>query len=128
MLLLACNRQHDGVARQMPPGTWVVEGTYPNGGSFKSTLRVAPSGDYQCQIVAFGSSNVARTFEMEGTFQIQNGVLIDTMTKYSNTNAQLPQISCARILRMNERELVVDYERVAGVNYPTNETVFRKIR
>jgi len=128
LLLAACNRQGNGTVQRISPGTWVVEGAYPNGGNFKSTLVVAPDGDYRCQIIARGSSNEVRTFELEGTFRIQDGVLLDTTTKNSSTNAQVPNTSRARILRMDDREIVVRYEHVAGVEYPTNETVLRRVK
>jgi len=122
LLLSACNHQEDGADRQLPPGIWVVEGVYPSGGDFTSTITVAPDGAYRCQIVSHDSSNVARNFELEGTFRIQDGVLLDTNTKNSSTNARVPFISRSRILRMDERELVVNFEQ------DTKETVFKKIK
>jgi len=59
---------------------------------------------------------------MVGKFEVRDGVLIDTMTKNSSTNARLPMISRYRIIRSDRRELVIGVE----TDGRTNEVVFRK--
>jgi hypothetical protein len=107
----------------MLPGTWVAEGAGPPGSDFKSTLKIAPNGGYTCQIIRHGPSNAVRTTEMEGTFQVKDGVLNDTMTTHSNTNAPVPVGSRMRIVRMDNREMVLTYQDF----YQTNTTVFRRV-
>ena len=80
-----------------------------------------------CQVVAHGESGVIRTADIEGKFQVRDGVLIDTMTKHSNTNAVLPRSTRARIVRINDREMVLNSESLGGQVSPTNDVVFRKV-
>src|SRR6266446_4444592 len=90
-VLAGCSRQGDARVRNDLAGTWVATANYSNGGSFRSTITVDRNGNYVCQVVAHGDSGVIRTADIEGKFQVRDGVLIDTMTKHSNTNAVLPR-------------------------------------
>jgi hypothetical protein len=126
--LAGCHPNGDAEMRKQLLGEWVLELQYPTGGKFKSTTEITQGGAYTCHIVAEGESNVLRTAELEGTFEIKNGVLIDTMTKHSNTNANLPSVSRGSIVRMNSQELVVRFEQQDGISYPTNNVIFRKIQ
>src|SRR5260221_7266894 len=129
VLFVGCSRRGDAGVRKNLPGTWVVSGVYPSGGDFKSTITVAPNGSYTCQIITHGTSNSVRMFELEGKLLVKDGVLIDTMTKHSNTNAtHLPVTYRGRILRADKRELVVNYGLDAGFQEATHETVMRKIK
>jgi hypothetical protein len=60
-------------------------------------------------------------------FQVQAGLLIDTMTNNSNTNAQLPLIWRARIVRIDDHEMVLRPEPTEEWAYPTNQLRFRKV-
>jgi hypothetical protein len=53
-------------------------------------------------------------------------VLIDTITKDSQTNAPTPNTNYARIVSIDDQKLVLDYGKIPGVLQPTNQTVFRK--
>jgi hypothetical protein len=106
----------------MLPGIWHVDKAEPSGGDFHSTIKVASNGSYTCQITSHSPSDGLRKSGLEGTFQVKDGVLIDTMTKNSNTNAVLPMISRYRILRADDRELVLE----SKTSYSTNEVIFRK--
>jgi hypothetical protein len=128
LLLSDCSRRGEVEDRKKLTGTWLVEGSYPKGGDFKSTITIDSDGHYVCQVLATSpDDSVTRTGNLAGTFEIKHGVLTDTMTKYSNTNLAQPIISQFWIIRMDDRELVVKWKPGEGeADYPTNEFVFRK--
>jgi hypothetical protein len=60
-------------------------------------------------------------FWLEGTWQVKKGVLIDTNTKHSDTNATaLPIISRVRIIRADDEELVLEGDTASS------EVILRK--
>jgi hypothetical protein len=129
LVLTACRRQNDDEVRRDLPGTWVVEGDSVFGGHFKSTSKIDDQGNYFCQLLSRnGSDALIRTSNIAGTFQVKDGMLIDTILKHSNTNAALPIISKARILRVDADTMVIRYEPSDGFAAPTNDVVFRKQR
>ena len=86
----------DAKMRKNLTGTWVV-----NFGSF----TVRPDGSYVLCYTNATSGIVTN----EGTFQIRDGYMINTMTKTSRTNAQhMPHVSHERIIRADSREMVID--------------------
>jgi len=59
--------------------------------------------------------NTGRVIEIEGTFQISDGCFIDTMTKCSQTNVQLPKVCRGQIIRADRREMVFAYDGGASI-------------
>ena len=128
-LATAC-RQHkdsaDDKMQQELSGTWLFEAKYVQGGNLEQTITVAPDGSYTLTSTMPGRTNGPRTISMEGTFRVEGGVLVDTVTKNSQTNAPVPSTNRSRIIRVDNHELALDYEKNAWTVYPTNEAVFRK--
>jgi hypothetical protein len=89
-------------------GTWIMS---------LGSLTVHPDGSYVLQSTVSPSGGVVTN---EGTFQVRDGFLIDTVTKTSQPNTEVPRVSRARIIRADDSEIVVNYEGARG------ETVFRK--
>ena len=87
---------------------------------------MAPDGSYLSQVDIPGRMNGPQIVSIEGTFRVEGGFLIDTPTRYSETNISVPPTSRVRIIRIDDRELVVDYEKNPGTYSPTNPPVFRK--
>jgi hypothetical protein len=81
--LSACSR-HKATTQEKLTGTWVHDWD----GDVRSTNVIAADGSYQCQIVGFTNGSIVR---FEGTLIATNGVLIDTVTADSQTNAQVPR-------------------------------------
>lgn len=106
--LAGCKRQQDS-ASSLSAGTWTCELDYPNGGHFQSTAILDSTGRYVCN-GSVTSTNGVRTFTIQGTMKIEDGFIVDTMTKHSNTNAPLPHPSRAKIIRRSEREIVARWE------------------
>lgn len=129
LLLAGCSRHGDARVRKNLPGMWTISGDDVEGSHFKSTITVDPSGDYVCQMVAESRwDGVTRTSNIAGKFDVRDGLLIDTMTRNSNTNAKLPIIFSARVVRSDGQELIVKYEGTNQGGFPTNEIVFRKVK
>jgi hypothetical protein len=126
-VLGGCSRDADAQVRKRLPGTWVLTGTHRNGSTFTSTIAVSKAGNYVCRIVSHGESGSERSFDLKGMFRVQGGVLIDTITNHSNTNAVLPMIMRARIVHFDDREMVLESEPNQEVEFPTNQVVFRKV-
>ncbi len=128
-MVLACNRREesaDNKIQKMLAGTWVFEARYANGSSNRCTFKVAQDASYVSTFDVPGRTNGARSIHQEGTLRVKDGVFIDTVTKDSQTNAPVPSTNHARIASIDDQELVLDYVKIPGVVYPTNQTVFRK--
>ena len=109
LFLAGCDRHHANplVVRSHNDltGTWIVIG---DDGYFKSTTTIDTNGNYVANAVYKSHwDEILRTNHIEGTFKIQDGLLVDTMLKNRNTNAELPCISRAKIIRFDEQELAV---------------------
>ena len=129
LLIVACKRQDvsaDAKIQKMLPGVWVSEARFASGDYTLSTITIAPDSSYVCTISIPGRTNGPRTISMEGTLRLENGFFIDTITKNSQTNSSVPSTNRCRVARIDDHELVLDYERLPGTVYPTNEGVFRR--
>jgi hypothetical protein len=127
LIVSACNQNPDARAQKLLVGTWSMTANYEWGYNATITISIGPDGKYVCQVVGRGESGTERTFDMQGTWHVQNGVLIDTMIYNSTTNYTLPSVSRGRIVRIDNREMLLRWERNEGWDYPTNETLYRKI-
>lgn len=127
LLLTACGQRHpslverDAEVQQKLAGTWVKEETNKYGDQFRTASVIAPDGSYVAE-GTFVVSNRTNRFSESGTFLVSNGVLTDTTTKHSDTNARLPTAYRARIVRLDGRELVLQSEE-----RPEVSATFRKV-
>lgn len=132
LLLTACSQREssqlpsDDEVRTGLSGTWVIESRYADGAVLTNVITVAPNGDYVCKSSIHSASNHTWTVELEGTWRVENGTLVDNMTKYDHTNSPYPRPQPARIVRFDGGELQVEYEKSPGVAYRTNPVIFRK--
>ncbi len=108
-------------ASSLSAGTWACELDYPSGGHYQSTMMLDSEGHYVCH-GSVANTNGAQVFTIEGTMKIEEGFVVDTMTKHSNPNASLPHTSRAKIIRQSEREMVAKWE---GAEV---ESTMRKVR
>ena len=92
----------DARTRQNLAGTWVVDT-----GSF----TVRPDFSYVGQ---FTNSTAGKIVTNEGTFQVRDGFLIDTMTKSSGAHAHVPYITRLRIVRADAHQMVIDENDDSG--------------
>ncbi len=87
------------------PGTWIFEQDW-RVSHFRSVTTVASNGSYVSEITVT-RSNSTDTLNLQGTWQVKDGCLEDTITNDSDKTVRLPYTSSQRILRADERELVV---------------------
>jgi hypothetical protein len=129
VVVTACRQQKDSADEKMQkalPGTWTWEAKYASGDHTEFTTTVAPDGSYVGTVDTPNRTNGPRIVTNEGTFRIENGYLVDTVTNSSQTNTPVPRTDRYRIVRIDDRELALDYERPPGGVYPTNEVVYRR--
>ena len=67
-------------------------------------FTVRPDGAY---VWLFTNLATDRVVTLEGAFKVQSGVLINTVTKSSRTNARVPYVSHSQIVRVDDQELVI---------------------
>lgn len=104
----------------------MFEARYSSGSDVQYTITVAPDGSYVSTTAIPDRTSGPRNTRIEGMLRVKDGVLLDTLTKNNDTNASLPKTSRALIVGIDDHELVLDYEKLPGVFYPTNQIVFRK--
>ena len=92
------------------PGTWVLS---------YGSLNVHSDGSYVLQFMHTPAEGVLTN---EGTFQVRNGIIINTLTKSYRTNAQLPQITQMRIVRINDHEIIIDNGSKSGLIFQKDGT------
>jgi hypothetical protein len=99
LFLAGCSHRSDAKIRKSLPGTWNVDVA---GDGTRSTFTIATNGDFVCR--------TGHGVELSGSFQVQGGFLIETVTKSSQTNAHLPFVSRARILQSDTNQMVVTFD------------------
>jgi hypothetical protein len=88
----------DSAVRQRMVGTWFMDFAHV----YQSTITIGTNGDY----VAYRTSGHSRTNRLEGTIEIRDGLMIDTLKKSSITNEPVPLVFTNVIIRVTDRELV----------------------
>lgn len=114
LFLTACGHG-DAKRQQQLTGTWVAD--FPNG--VHSRLIVKPDGSYSAQLDGYTNGSVVT---LEGHIQIEDGVIVDTCTKHSQTNATVPFVTHGYIVHMDSHEIVAKWE---GSQY--DSTTLRKV-
>jgi len=104
-LLTGCGQRDATIQRQLT-GTWTRH--FGNGCSV--TNVIAPDGSYHCQLVG-GPNGPFDT--LGGTIIAKNGVLINTVTKDSETNQQTPRVTQEQIVRIDGHQLVLSINNAA---------------
>jgi hypothetical protein len=106
LVLAGCGRPETKVDRSLA-GTWVLKWVDPAGAQVETRNTFGTDGHWICHST-FTLSNQVWTDEAQGTAEIKDGFLIQTMTNGSNPNGvPLPLTSRSLIVRTNERELVL---------------------
>lgn len=114
--IVADSPPSDAVTQQRIVGTWFM-----NWMILQRTTTIATNGDY----VSYDVSNGVhpQTNKFEGTIEIKDGLMIDTITKNSYTNMSVPLVSTNVIIRLTDHELFfraqdksqsIMWERVKG--------------
>lgn len=85
-------------------GTWLRELE-----NMRCTYIVAPDGSFTGKAV-FSHPDRTNTYLQAGTWQVQDGSLIETVTKDSNKSAQVPRSHSGRIIFVNTNEFIVAWQ------------------
>ena len=122
LLLAGCAHRRDAAIRKNLPGAWHLVQPPLDKGGMKITFTIAPNGDFKREILMTSNGiPVVDGVDMAGTWQIQDGYLIQTVTYMGvRRNAQLPQVSRSKIIHADDRELVVVFDGM------TEKDTFRK--
>ena len=117
-LLASCARSSDAEIRKNLAGVWRIVQSSQQNRSIVSIVTFAPSADFTNQMIFPG---VAREIDMVGTFQVQDGYLILTVTKSSQkTIDQLPLVLRSKIIQADDSQFVVVADGT------TNKQTFKK--
>lgn len=115
-LLTGCNpSDNDAAIQKKLVGTWTHN--FSNGCSVTNVIAV--DGSYYCQLVAGPNGP---TDIMEGALIARKGILIDTVTKDSQTNQQTPRVTQYQILHLDGKQLVL------SINKKTTNVVMDKVQ
>jgi len=107
-------------------GAWAGEFNYASGSHVDVLTTVAPSGGYVSRLSMPGRTQGPRLIEQQGTWRVEHGFIIETVTSDSQTNAPVPYTNRMRLVRVDDRELALEVEKIPGAVYPANQTIFRK--
>ena len=124
LLLTCCSHKRARQPVSKLEGTWLLDrvGTGVNLGVTLHTATTVDSlGRYSCATTATSSNRVTR-FTLEGTWQVKDGYLIDTLTKHSDPTFVVPWTVRARIVRLTDQELAIHDEEHSV------EAVFRRAK
>src|SRR5208282_3883954 len=98
---------------QMLTGTWFMT----IDGASEYQIAIATDGSFVSHV---STSDGGASSQIEGTILVTNGMLVDTVTKTSDTNAHVPFVSYMKIYSMTDSELVFGKDGV------TNKMVLHK--
>jgi hypothetical protein len=102
ILLTACCHRSDAEIRKNLPGAWHFVESSSN--QDRSVFTVSPSGDFTNVVIRPDGTVGAET---AGTFQVQDGYLIGTVTKSSQKGQKVPFVLRTKIVRVDDTEMVV---------------------
>jgi hypothetical protein len=94
----------DSDLRQKLSGTWAWERD-----NIRCTNTIAPNGTFDYQLVYLYAKD-ARTHQVEGTWQVEDGILIETITNDNDAQHRVPRTNSAQIILVDARELSVAYQ------------------
>jgi len=87
---------HDESVRKLLAGAWTLDGS--------SSYTARPDGTF---VRVFTNFNTGRVVTNEGTFQVKDGFIFETVTKSSRTNTHVPITSHSWIIRAEANQIVV---------------------
>ena len=88
-------------------GTWSLDRVRSDGVAIHTAITIASDGKYSARTTStVTNSSAAATVTLEGTFEIKDGYLMDTVTRHDVPTFQVPTTFRARIIRFDEQELL----------------------
>jgi hypothetical protein len=89
LLLTACGRSDARIQKQVT-GMWLVD----IGNNVRSLNVIQPDGKFAAKVIGFTNGSVVT---IEGTFLVKNGALVETVTKSSQQDEQVPFVVQGKI-------------------------------
>lgn len=100
----------DLAIRQRVVGPWIVDSHSPNGASFHGTMTIVSGSNFISKAtMTFGEKKQELNFE--GTWQVKNGFLIETVTKSGSKFPPVGLVTRDNIIRVDDQELVFKTEQ-----------------
>jgi hypothetical protein len=95
--------------RQKIVGTWIVDSHSPSGSSMKGTVIILSDGSLVAKVTII-RKNSEEDFEYEGTWQVKDGFLIETVTRSHSRLAVKGHVTRDKIIRLDTHELAYQTE------------------
>ena len=114
----------DSGSRSQLIGTWSWEFYNERG-----TNTIAPNGSFDEQSVSTNYKGI-KISQSAGTWQIKDGIFIETVTNDSRARARVPRIKSAQIVRVDARQFVIIWPDAAHEDDSTNapiESVWQRV-
>jgi hypothetical protein len=132
VLVAACKRHHEpapssdeGFRKQLT-GVWSGEHKFSSDSDSMEKIEMDRDGTFAATIAMPERKFGPHMIELNGTWRVENGFLIETTTRDSQTNSKLPSVWRAKIVHIDDRELELNAEKIDGVGYPTNQLIYTK--
>ena len=104
LLLAACSHRGDAEIRKRLPGTWHVAQAASSHKGSQIIFVIAPDGGFTNDVIRADGTLAA---EIGGTFQVQDRYLVGTVSKDSRKSRSLPYVQRAKIIRADDREIII---------------------
>lgn len=101
------NYRNEAEVPENLPGVWHVDFSSPQDKGYKRTFTIAANGDFVSEGVDPEGIPLNR---LSGTFKVEDGFLIQTVTNTTQPNTSVPYVSRARIIHSDDKELVFRHE------------------
>jgi hypothetical protein len=95
--------------RQKIVGTWIVDSHSPTGSSMKGTVTILSDGSLVAKLTII-RKNGEEDFGYEGTWQVKEGFLIETVTSSHSRLTVTGHVTRDKIIRLDAHELVFQME------------------
>ena len=102
IFLTACGHRSDAEVRKNLPGAWHF--IMPSSDQNRSVFTISPGGDFTNDLIR---SDGTLDFVSSGTFLVQDGYLIGTVTKSSQKSQKVPFVLRTKIVRADDSEMVI---------------------
>jgi hypothetical protein len=102
LLLTACGRGDARIQKQVT-GMWLVD----IGNNVRSLNVIRPDGGFAAKVAGFTNGSVVM---IEGTFLVKNGALVETVTKSSQPDEQVPFVVQGKIISLTPHEMITRWD------------------
>lgn len=102
LLMTGCGNNDAKIQKQVA-GKWAVD----LGNNIKSLNVINSRGGFAAMVTGFTNGSVIR---IEGTFKVEGGRLVETVTKSTSKTEKVPFVVHGQIIRLNSQEMVTKWD------------------